>query len=583
MLPKTLSANWLRKQYLTGTLNPEEVIAEIINRVEANREKNIWITEPFMESIKPRIAALKNLDIKDHPLWGIPFAIKDNIDLEGVPTTAGCPAYAYTPKTSAAVVDNLIAAGALPLGKTNLDQFATGLVGTRSPYGEVHNALNGDYISGGSSAGSAVCVALGQAVFALGTDTAGSGRVPAALNNLVGFKPSRGAWPLLGVVPACESLDCVTVFANTTGDCMLVDAAARKFNAADKWSRPLPPPAPEAPQYICLPREEPEFFGDLAAAYQQCWQTFTQAITAMATISGIAIHRIDTGLFQRAASILYGGPWIAERWEALGEFVEARPGDIFPVTRGILSSGKGEGMSAQALFKAMHELETYRQETRQLLAGGVLVLPTAGGTWTRAQVRENPVETNSKLGLYTNHCNLLDLAAIAVPFGHTDDGFPFGVTAFSLYNKEGYLRSLAESIHRLAERRITLAVHGLHMRDMPLNQALLDLGAEFIGTARTAPEYRLFALNTTPAKPGLLRVGAGDAVKGCSIATELWSLPGEGFARLIASIPAPMSFGKIHLNDGGEVTGFLCEDYAAKDAEDISAYGGWKKFLETRV
>jgi allophanate hydrolase len=455
MLPKKLTISWLRKQYLAGTLSPEAVIAEIIKRVQEHREKNIWITEPSAAALAPLLEGLKNLSIPDHPLWGIPFAIKDNIDLAGTPTTAACPAYRYTPTQSAVVVQNLIAAGALPLGKTNLDQFATGLVGTRSPYGEVHNAINDDYISGGSSAGSAVAVALGQAAFSLGTDTAGSGRVPAALNNLYGFKPARGAWSSLGVVPACESLDCVTVFAHDLEDCAAVDEAARSFEVRDKWSRQLPPMGREKPRFICLPRQEPEFFGDLAEAYLRAWRNFTATLEK----SGLPVRRIDTDIFNRAAAILYDGPWIAERWEALGAFVESHGDAIFPVTKTILSSGNN--LSAHALFKALHELEDYRRQVGQLLEGGVLVMPTTGGTWTRDQVRENPVLTNSKLGLYTNHCNLLDLSALALPWGEAEKGFPFGVTVFAAYDREAYVAFCGELFRSLAltagENRATLA------------------------------------------------------------------------------------------------------------------------------
>jgi allophanate hydrolase len=417
-------------------------------------------------------------------------------------------------------------------------------------------------------------VALGQAAFALGTDTAGSGRVPAALNNLVGFKPSRGAWPVLGVVPACDSLDCVTAFASCVEDCLLVDAAARSFEPADKWSKKIPRPELRIPTYLNLPRNELEFFGDFSAEYRDAWHSCVDA----ARKTGMALRFIDIALFREAAAILYNGPWIAERWEALGEFVEAHPDDLFPVTRGILTAGKNDKLTAHALFRAIHTLEKYKQETKELLAEGVLILPTVGGTWTRAQVRENPVETNSKLGLYTNHCNLLDLAALSLPFGEIKKDLPFGVTVFSLGDKEGYLFSVADIIQKTAEKPITLAVHGLHLGGMPLNPALLDLGAQFIGTAKTAPEYAMFALPTSPAKPGLLHTGQA----GSSIETELWSIPPAGLGELIAATPAPMSFGKIKLLDGTEAVGFLCEDYAVQGAENISAFGGWKKFCSQR-
>lgn len=440
-LPAQLTISWLRQAYAEGSLQPVEVFRAICQRAEAAKEKNIWITPPSMERIQPYLAALPERDEAKYPLWGIPFAIKDNIDLAGVPTTAACPAYAYTPDESATVVQKLIEAGAIPLGKTNLDQFATGLVGTRSPYGEVENAYVPERISGGSSSGSAVSVAMGVAAFALGTDTAGSGRVPAMLNDLVGYKPPLGAWSTRGVVPACASLDCVTVFAQSLEEAEMVDAVARGYDPLCRWSREIPHQPDHMPRVILLPKDEPEFFGDFAEEFRGKWHEATERLQHL----GAAVLYVDTELFQRAARLLYEGAFVAERWSDLGGFVESHPDDVFPVTKKILESGGKAEYTAARLFKDMHELQSYRHASAATLENAVLVMPTAGGTFTRAQVREDPVQTNSQMGLYTNHCNLLDLAAIAVPEDTADHENPFGITFFALHDAEHLLCAAAKA------------------------------------------------------------------------------------------------------------------------------------------
>ncbi|MDR2427179.1 MAG: allophanate hydrolase [Endomicrobium sp.] len=579
MLPQKISIKWLRQQYAYGHLTPSRVIESIIKRANADKKMNIWICKPDMKFIRPYLKRLKKSNFDKYPLWGIPFAIKDNIDLAGVSTTAACPAYSYIPKESAAVVENLISQGAIPVGKTNMDQFATGLVGTRSPYGEVHNALCGEYISGGSSSGSAVCVARGHSAFALGTDTAGSGRVPAMLNGITGFKPSFGAWSVKGVVPACETLDCVSVFANNFEDCVSVDNAARKYESMDKWSRETHRIFSQKPKYLCLPKNNLEFFGDFANDYAACWKDFEKSVKSL----GIPIHYIDTNLFRKAAEVLYGGAYITERWSALGKFIEKHEKKIFLVTKKILESGKSPQFSASELFNVIHNLKAYKCRVKKILKEGVLILPTTGGTWTRKQVRENPIETNNKMGLYTSHCNLLDLAAIAIPFGKTcaeENGIciPFGITVFSLADKESYLIAMAELIENLKKREVTVAVHGVHMKGMPLNSILTDIGGAFIKKTKTAEEYRMFALNTMPQKPGIVKVKRG----GKSIITQLWSIPQESFAELVCKTLSPMVFGKINLINGETAEGFLCEPYALKGAKDITSYGGWKEFIKTK-
>ncbi|ETT64366.1 allophanate hydrolase [Paenibacillus sp. FSL R7-277] len=628
--PAKLTAGWLREQYLSGTLDPEEVIREIIRRAARDKDMNIWIEAPAVAQIAPYLAALKELNPQEHPLWGIPFAVKDNIDVKGLPTTAACPEFAYQPEADAAVVARLVAAGAIPVGKSNLDQFATGLVGVRSPYGETHNALRPEYISGGSSAGSAVAVARGQAVFSLGTDTAGSGRVPAALNGLVGYKPSLGAWPVRGVVPACASLDCVTVFAHNLEDALTVDRAARGFDAADPWSRSVKREAAALPGKLLLPEAPLDFYGPHADEYRRTWERAEAAVQAL----GLPVERVDCTLFSEAAAILYDGPWVAERWADLAGFVESHREAVLPVTESILSSGAAERHTASSLFQAMHRLQQYKREAELLLRDAVLVLPTCGGTWTREQLAANPVGANSDMGRYTNHCNLLDLSAVAIPAGEAAGNLPFGITLFALADSEHLLagagaRFLAEGddgesggssagaeAQLLAEHQslepeaggctsgaggtagadvgeaggigaatgaaiaaespasgmVTLAVCGLHMRGFPLEKQMLEHGAHFWQEARTAACYELVKLPTVPAKPGLLRQAAG----GSAIELELWQMPVESLGAFATLIPAPLGLGRVALADGREVTGFICEGYAAAGAENVTAYGGWR-------
>jgi allophanate hydrolase len=585
--PLNLTLKWLREMYLSRAIQPEDVVKEIIRRAGEDAHMNIWITPPALERIQPYLDRLTSLRPEDYPLWGIPFAIKDNIDLSGVPTTAGCPGYAYTPDEHATVVERLVAAGAIPMGKTNLDQFATGLVGTRSPYGETHNSLREELISGGSSSGSAVAVARGQAAFALGTDTAGSGRVPAALNRLIGYKPSLGAWPSKGVVPACASLDCVIVFANRLEDALAVDRYVRGLDDTDPWSRSLPQPQPKLPAKICLPKEPPDFFGPYAGEYRNAWNAAVRKLE----LGNIPIEYVDAQLFAQAAAILYEGPWIAERWADLGGFLNANPGAAFPVTEQILRSGSAAEYDAAAVFTAMHKLQAFKLEARKLLKDAVLVMPTAGGTWSRDEVRANPVATNRDMGRYTNHCNLLDLCAVAVPAEDAAEKLPFGITLFGLAENEGLICGAADAflkpstklaiestsqsalpIRVSAKRSTLVAVCGLHMRGFPLERQMHACGARFVREDVTAPAYQLVKLPTVPAKPGLVRKQEG----GASIRLELWEMPLESFGSFMASIPAPLGIGKIELQDGLIVPGFICEAYAAEGAEDITASGGWR-------
>ncbi|MDF2936643.1 MAG: allophanate hydrolase [Paenibacillaceae bacterium] len=559
-----LTVATLKAMYRNKKTTPQALIQGIIEKAERDKALNIWIIPPSLTFIQPYLDALAHKAPEDHPLWGIPFAIKDNIDLAGVPTTAGCPAFAYTPDRNAGIVEKLIEAGAIPLGKTNLDQFATGLVGTRSPYGETGNALKQELISGGSSSGSAVSVARGQAVFSLGTDTAGSGRIPAALNDLVGYKSSIGDWPVSGVVPACASLDCVTVFANSLDDAYLVDSVVRGELRKEGGQHTCATIPPVKPRKLLLPKEPLLFYGPYEEAYRSAWHKAAKRLEQC----GIPVEYIDCSLFSEVSSILYDGPWIAERWSDLGGFVESHPGEIFPVTETILRSSQEKGYDAASVFTAQHQLREYKKQSDALLHGAVLVMPTCGGTYTREEVAASPVATNSDMGMYTNHCNLLDLSAIALPADYADTLLPFGITMFALRGQDSLLKGAA--VQFMQTDSMELAVCGLHMRGFPLERQLIDCGAAFVRQDWTHPSYRLLRLDTIPPKPGLIRSGQGG-----SIELEVWRIPVHRLGEFIRKVPAPLGLGKIRLRSGDEITGFLCEPYVEQSSEDITRYGGW--------
>ncbi|MDE5052672.1 allophanate hydrolase [Niallia taxi] len=576
---KTLSIHEIQAGYENGTLTPEALIELIIERAEADKDFNIWISPPSWSFIRSYIDNLDLIDKEKSPLWGIPFAIKDNIDLAGVPTTAGCPDFAYTPEKSATIVQRLINAGAIPIGKTNLDQFATGLVGTRSPFGETQNALRPELISGGSSSGSAVSVARGQAAFSLGTDTAGSGRVPAALNGLIGFKPSLGAWPVKGVVPACASIDCVTVFSNNLQDTVFVDEVVRGFDKEDPWSKTVKREPSSLPKRLLIPEDLPEFYGPFAKEYEQAWQT---ALTKMNKL-GILIEKIDVSYLLEAASVLYDGPWVAERWSDLGAFIEEHPNSSLTVTETVLRTGAKSAYTASSLFQAMHKLQASKRKAHLQLEDAVLIMPTAGGTWTRAEVRHEPIQTNSQMGLYTNHCNLLDLSAINIPSEPIEDTLPFGITLFSGANDEHLITGLAakflnESPVPTQTNTVTIAVCGLHMQGYPLEVQMKEHDAKFKRKTKTSANYQLIALNTAPAKPGLIR----EPHNGAEIDLELWEMPVEQLGAFVSLIPSPLSIGTIELKDGTFVKGFLCEQWAVDEGKDITRFGGWHQYSASK-
>ncbi|WP_087725920.1 allophanate hydrolase [Pandoraea sp. PE-S2T-3] len=529
------------------------------------------------------------------PLYGVPFAAKDNIDALGFDTTAGCPAFAYTPDRDATVIARLVDAGAIVIGKTNLDQFATGLVGVRSPYGIPTNAFDADYISGGSSSGSASVVARGLVPFSLGTDTAGSGRVPAGLNNIVGLKPTRGAFSNTGVVPACRTLDCVSVFATTLSDATRVYDVAAALDPADGLSREAPSSAlvwrvPDAPRFA-IP-QQPEFFGDALAE-----QAFRDAVAAMQA-QGATCVPIDFSLFDEVAALLYDGAWVAERYAAVRDFAQANEADIHPVVRDIIF--KATQFSAADAFDGVYRLADLKRRADALLAQfDALLVPTAPTHYRIAELLDDPVRLNSNQGKYTNFVNLLDWSAISVPASIRSDGLPFGITLIADAWRERALAAYAAKWHQRTElprgatglplpkdvslparaegaATIRVAVVGAHLRGMPLNHELTSRNARFVEATTTSADYRLYALaNTSPPKPGLARADSGAPIR-----VELWDVPAETFGTFVAGIPAPLGIGTLELADGRRVKGFICEPFALREAKDITEFGGWADYLQ---
>lgn len=570
----------LLADYRDGSADPAEVVACAYERAGGCAQP-AWISLVPWSRIEDWLAQLRAARA-DLPLYGIPFAIKDNIDLAGVATTAACPAFAYQPAQSAFVVARLIAAGAIPIGKTNMDQFATGLTGTRTPHGACASVADPRYVAGGSSSGSAVAVADGTVPFALGTDTAGSGRVPAAFNGIVGFKPSLGRVSTRGVVPACRSLDCVSLLSEDVAGAQRVLDVVSAPDAHDPYSR-APPPAglPPAPAgaRIAVPRaDQLTFCGDgLAAA---AWSRTLERVDAL----GWETVEIDFEPFAEVARMLYEGPWIAERFAAVGQFVADHPRDVDPVVRELIMGGRDH--TAVEAFAAQHRLAELLRATRRLWeSADALLAPTAPTVFTAAEIAAEPLARNALLGTYTNFVNLLELCAIAVPGATRADGLPFGVTFIAPAGADRALLALAghwRGEHgdpaRGAEDpgRVAIAVVGAHLSGEPLNGDLRALGARRLETVRTAPTYRLFALpDTRPAKPGL--VGGGRST-GSGIEVEIWELPTESFGRLVAGVPAPLAIGTIALHDGRTVKGFLCEADALDGALEITSFGGWRAY-----
>jgi allophanate hydrolase len=596
-----LSLQVLRERLRSGDLTPCALARDVLAAVAANNAHHAWIHRLPDATVLARARALEgDPAARALPLYGIPFAVKDNIDVAGLPTTAACPSFGHVATRTATSVQRLLDAGAILIGKTNLDQFATGLVGTRSPYGACRNAFNPEYISGGSSSGSAVVVALNLVSFALGTDTAGSGRVPAGFNNIVGLKPTRGLISAAGVVPACRSLDCVSIFALTAADAGEVLAVARGFDATDPYSRQpaaAAMPLPAAGLRCGVPRaDQLEFCGD-----RESERLYRAALDHLVDDGGVLVE-IDYAPLRETAALLYQGPWIAERMAGIIDFFSQNADEMLPVTREVI--GNAATYSATDTFIGLHRLATLRQHAAAEFAKiDVLAVPTAPTIYTIAAVEASPLKLNATLGYYTNFVNLLDLAAIAVPAGLRSDGLPNGLTLIAPAHSEPLLCELGDRMHRagataLGATRFALpaapqiwphtddgatvrvAVVGAHLAGMPLNRQLTERGAHFECSARTAAHYRLYLLpDTTPPKPGLLRCADGS---GHAIELEIWRMPVAAYGSFVAEIPAPLGIGTLALEDGGSVQGFICEATAVSGARDISTFGGWRNFIASQ-
>lgn len=591
----TLVISELLAAYRQQRITPELFFTQLLKRIDQAPEHHVWITRLSASQVMAYVIALQGKQLDALPLYGVPFVIKDNIDLANVPTTAACPEFAYTPDKSAMVVQRLIDAGAIPLGKTNMDQFATGLVGTRSPHGAGINSFNPEYVSGGSSSGSALAVALGLASFSLGTDTAGSGRVPAAFNNLIGLKPSCGRLSNAGMLPACRSLDSVSIFALTAPDAHAVLQVAQAFDAADPWSRVVATSTraggiqgesfrvgvPKATQL--------EFFGDGEYA-----RLFALACTNIEALGGTVVELDFSPLFE-TARLLYEGPWVAERYVAIEDFITQHPDAIHPVTREITLTALGR--SAIDTFRSQYRLQTLKRAAVEILAQvDVCMTPTAGTIYTISELQADPIRLNSNLGYYTNFVNLLDMVAVAVPAGFRNDQLPFGVTLFAERDTDESLLRLADRLQHasvstlgatswpvpaqalppLLPGFIPIVVCGAHMRGLPLNKQLTERGGYLLQHTRTSANYRFYALpGGPPHRPGLVRVEQG----GTQIEVEVWALPHTQWGSFTAGIPSPLCLGQVQLEGGSQATGFLCEAHAVIAARDISSFGGWRNYL----
>lgn len=590
-----LTINAVQESYANRSETPESLFIKLRAQALAQDEYNAWIYLLSEAQLKIYFDALKLKPIESTPLWGIPFAIKDNIDLENVPTSAGCEAFTYLPQNSATVVALLIEAGAIPLGKTNLDQFATGLVGTRSPFGEAKNVFNTHYISGGSSAGSAIATALGQVSFALGTDTAGSGRVPAAFNNLVGHKPTKGLLSTNGVVPACKSLDCVSIFTLTSADAVQVlDVAVhyddddpysrenRTFNSQPYWNDTKPPAF-----RFGIP-DQLDFDGN-----GETEELFRFACRQLEELGGKSIT-IDFEPFQKTARLLYEGPWVAERAWATQD---VNRDDMLPVIQEILATTKD--FDVTDVFDAQYKLKALKRICdRQLEKVDFVLTPTAPSCYLRSELEKEPIALNSKLGTYTNFMNLLDYAATAVPVGRLNSTVSWGVTLFSEAFSDIRLLSFAGALQRqlnlplgatpfmldegpksgrpVPNSFVDVVVCGAHLMGQPLNWQLLDRGAVFKDKTSTKPDYGLFALPDGK-RPALVPMEGGSAIE-----VEVWRMPMSQFGSFVAGIPSPLGIGKVALDSGESLPGFICEEGGVADAKNISHFGGWRAYLATK-
>lgn len=593
-----LRLDTLAAQYRNGTLTPRVLIKQLRERAVAlNPEFNLFIHILTDAELEPYLVALDARQPDELPLYGVPFVIKDNIDLTGIPTTAACPAFAHTAEQDATIVRQLIALGAVPLGKTNLDQFATGLNGTRSPYGACRNSVHPDYPSGGSSAGSSLAVALGVASFALGTDTAGSGRVPASLNNLVGLKATKGLISTAGVLPACRTLDCVTYFTATAAEASRLLALTAVLDSADDYSRQNP--AWNGVQAFGAPQKGFRFGVPDKLEFLGCSESealFYVAKAQLEALGGVAVS-IDFTPFMTAAKLLYEGPWVAERYHVVGPLIEQQPDAVLPVIRDVLQ--KAPGTDAVSTFDGLYKLQHFKALCDATLAGLECVLtPTYPRPVTLAELRDEPVKRNSDLGYYTNFMNLLDYAAVAVPVGFMANGLPSGVTLFGRAFTDQYLLGLADALQRAqaltlpggsqlnapalagvaGNDRVQVVVCGAHLDGLALNHQLRQRQGQLVEATQSAAAYRLYAL-ADGKRPGMIR----NSEQGRAIEVEVWEIPSSELGSFLFGIPAPLGLGKVELADGRWLTGFICENYGLQGATDITEWGGWRAWLASRA
>ena len=593
-IPLTLSS--LRRHYASGT-SPQTIIRQVFSTIARVNDPQIFISLFDEEDLLAEAEGLGEYDAS-RPLWGIPFVIKDNIDVAGHPTTAACPDFAYTPQETAFVVLQLQAAGALLIGKTNLDQFATGLVGVRTPYGAPRNAIDPELVPGGSSAGSAVAVAHGIATFSLGSDTAGSGRVPAALNNIVGLKPTLGALSSMGLLPACRTLDTISVFALTVADAYEVFRTAAAFDPADAFARDIGAPAlvkPKASPRIGIPSAESvRFEGDKLQK-----ASFNEAISTLED-AGAEISEIDFSPLFAIAEMLYAGCWVAERYVATESLLKTNPDGMFPVTRKIIESA--ESKTAADAFRDFYRLKEFSSSITPVLEQyDALCIPTIPTLATVADLEADAVGPNNMLGTYTNFVNLMDMCGISVPTAPRTDGRPGSVTILAKAGSDAEAAALATILEASPTRSLgatgwptegislpeqpapdmfRIAVCGAHMLGLPLNHTLTQRGATFVRSHTTAADYTFHALSGSGiARPGLIRTAEG---KGANIAVELWDMPSINFGSFMQTVPSPLTIGTIILSDDTTVQGFLCEPFAAVDATDITAVADWRAYLSQR-
>ena len=568
-----------------GATTPTELVERVADGVERRGNDGVWITTLGRQQLRERAAGLEaRPGARDLPLYGIPFAVKDSIDVAGMPTTCGCPEYAYVPEVTAPVVDRLVAAGAVLVGKTNLDQFATGLNGTRSPYGIPRNVHGGDLIPGGSSSGSALAVATGQVPFAVATDTAGSGRVPAALNAIIGFKPSRGLLSATGLVPACRSLDCMSLMATTVDDVRRVFDVVAAPDQADPWSRSRQRRTVQRPRIGLPPAAALEFLGD-----EPMRRAHDVARAALPQVG--AIVEVPLTPFLQAGDLLYQGPWVAERLVEFGDFLAAHPGAAHPVVAEILEGGRG--YTAVDVFRAEHRLQELRAEVARLWTDvDVVVLPTVATTFTVADVLADPIATNTALGLYTHCGNLLDLCAVVVPAGCTEDGRPCSLMVLGPALTDDVVLEVAARLTGSAPGAAVaapattteLVVVGHHLSGQPRNGELTDRGGVLLETTTTTADYRLLRIGTVaPGEvpvPALLR----NPGKGARIEVELWQLPAAELPGLLAGLPDVLALGRVRLADGRTVPGLVGDALVVsgspgRPVTDITDTGGWRSHL----